>query len=220
MNLRFIDWIWHIRGSLALAPGQSGDEAFDRLDPLFQKGGTRHERSGDTLTFSKKDQAAQDKMSIFDSGTLTVEPGEAGGAGAVLRYNLKSKALLFCFLAPLLFLSFAGLNMALGELHRPKTEQAKKAAEAKEKAEEEKKKKKAEVPMNPVDKFLGAPEPEKPKDKEKGKDGKEKDKGDDKKPPTTPAFVFAGIFFTLYVVGRILESWLIRSLFRKALAGV
>ncbi|GLK44619.1 MULTISPECIES: hypothetical protein [Novosphingobium] len=33
-----------------------------------------------------------------------------------------------------------------------------------------------------------------------------------------PAFVFAGIFTVLYVVGRILEPWLIRSAFRKSLA--
>src|SRR5688572_3129530 len=65
---RFIDWIWNIRGSLALAPEQSSDEAFGRLDPLFRQTGTRHDRTNDTLTFRKTDQAAQDKMSIFDRG--------------------------------------------------------------------------------------------------------------------------------------------------------
>ncbi|WP_052223606.1 hypothetical protein [Novosphingobium malaysiense] len=35
----------------------------------------------------------------------------------------------------------------------------------------------------------------------------------------TPAFVFAGFFSFLYVVGRILEPWLIRSEFRKSLLG-
>ena len=208
MNLRLIDWIWHIRGSLPLAPGLSNDQAFDRLTPLFDKSGTTHDRAHETLTFRKKDQAAQDKMSIFDGGFLQIEP-VAGGS--VLRYNMSSRALLFCFLAPLLFLAFAQLNITLGKMENQTTEAAKKAgkeAEAKKKAE----KKKAETPMNPVDKFLGAPEPEKPK-----KDGKDKDKEKDKHSPTS-AFVFAGIFAALYVIGRILEDWLIRRLFRKSLA--
>jgi len=39
VNIRVIDWIWHIRGRLALAPGQTGNDAFDRLDPCS---GRRH----------------------------------------------------------------------------------------------------------------------------------------------------------------------------------
>jgi hypothetical protein len=76
--------------------------------------------------------------------------------------------------------------------------------------------KKAEVPMNPIDKFLGAPAPEKPK-----KDGKDKDKdeGHGKKPSPTPAYVFAAIFATLYGVGRILEDRLVKTLFKKRLLG-
>lgn len=35
----------------------------------------------------------------------------------------------------------------------------------------------------------------------------------------TPGYVFAGIFAALYVVGRILEPRLIRSVFRKSLSG-
>jgi hypothetical protein len=153
---RFIDWIWHIRGSLALAPGQSSDEALERLEPLFGETGTRHERSDGTLTFSKKDPAAQDKMSIFDDGVLQVENGASGG---VLRYHLTSRALLYCFLAPLLFLAFGQLAIVISNLEKPaaETEEAKKPE-----------KEKAEVPMHPIDKFLGAPEPEKPK---KGRQG-------------------------------------------------
>ena len=64
--------------------------------------------------------------------------------------------------------------------------------------------------MNPIDKALGAPAPEKP-------DKKKKD--DDDKPSPTPAYVFAAIFAVLYVVGRILEDRLVKSLFRKRLAG-
>lgn len=198
MNGRLIDWIWTVRGSIELPPGQSREEAFDRLDPLFHAGGTNHQRTGDTLTFSKKDQAAQDKMSIFDGGVLRIEQGVAGG---VLRYRLTSRALLFCFLAPLLFLTFAGLTIAVGKLDKPATEKAeKKKPEKKEVVRE----------LNPVDKFLGAPAPEKPKKDEKKKD-------EDEGPSPIPAYVFAGLFAVLYVVGRILEDRLIRRLFRKRL---
>ena len=218
MNLRPIDWLWHVRGSLALAPGQSRDAAFDLLDPLFEASGTSHERTGDTLTFTKKDPAAQDRMAVFDTGIMRIEDD---AAGPVLRYDLTSRALLFCLLAPLLFLGIAQVTIALGKLDKP-------AAEATKKPEP----KKAEVPMNPIDKALGAPEPEKPKqdgkDKDgKGKagkdkagndkDGKDEDDEDDKKPSPTPAYVFAGIFAALYVIGRILEAWLVRRLFKQRL---
>ncbi len=202
MNVRFIDWIWHVRGSLALAPEQSGQDAFDRLDSLFRESGTSHERTIDTLTFRKKDQAAQDKMSVFDGGVLRIEQGVAG---SVLRYNLTSRALLFCFLAPLLFLAFGQLTILSGKLEKPPT------AEESKKAEKEK----AEVPMNPIDKALGAPAPEK-KDKDKDKD---KSKEKDKKPSPTPSYVFAGIFAALYVVGRLLEGRMVKVLFRKRLVG-
>jgi len=201
--LRFIDWIWHVRGSLALAPGQSGDDVFDRLAPLFSQPGTSHERTNDTLTFRKKDQAAQDKMSIFDGGVLRIDKG---AAGSVLRYHLISRALLFCFLAPLMFLGIAQLTIALGAHQKSSTDASNAAKKAVAKI--------VDVPMNPIDKALGAPAPEKP-----GKDGVDKPGGRDKKPTPTPAYVFAGIFATLYVVGRILEDWLIKRLFRRRLLG-
>lgn len=195
MSLRLIDWIWHIRGCVVLAPFQSGDEAFERLAPLFAEKGTSHDRTGDTLTFRKKDQAAQDRMAIFDGGVLRVEKG---ATGSVLRYDLTSRALLACFLAPLLFLAFAQLTIAVGAWQK---------AEPKAATE---KKKDAAPPMNPVDKFLGAPAPEKPKKGDKANPR-------DKKPSPTPAYVFAGIFAVLYVVGRILEAGLVKSLFRRKL---
>lgn len=207
MNPRFIDRIWHIKGSLALAPEQSSDEAFDRLDPLFRQAGTSHERTNDTLTFRKKDPAAQDKMSVFDGGVLRIEKD---AAGSVLRYRLTSRALLFCFLAPLLFLGLAQLTIAARMLEKPSAEEA--AAE-KKKAEEDEKKA-AERPQNSIDTFLGAPAPEKPK-----KDGKGKDEEEDKGPSPTSAYVFAAIFAALYVVGRILEDRLAKSLFKKRLLG-
>jgi hypothetical protein len=209
VNLRFIDWIWNIRGSLALAPGQSSEEAYGRLDPLFRQTGTSHDRTSDTLTFRKKDQAAQDKMSIFDGGVLQIEKGVAG---SVLRYRLTSRALLFCFLAPLLFLAFAGLTVAAGKFDKPSAQEA--AAE-KKKAEEDEKRK-VELPQNPIDKFLGAPAPEKPKKDDKSKED-DKSKKDDEKSSPTAAYVFAAIFAALYVVGRILEDWLVKRLFKKSL---
>lgn len=200
MNRRFIDWIWNIRGSLALVPGQSSNEAFDRLDPLFQEAGTSHDRTADTLTFRKKNQAAQDKMSIFDAGILRIEKD---AAGSVLHYHLKSRALLFCFLAPLLFLGFAQATVAIADLEKA-------SAQASEKKPE---KKDMELPQHPIDKFLGAPAPEKPK-----KDKKDK-AGDKDKPSPTAAYVFAGLFAALYIVGRILEDKLVKGLFRKKLLG-
>jgi len=208
VNLRFIDWIWHIRGSLALAPGQSGSQAFARLDSLFRQTGTSHERTSDTLTFRKKDQAAQDKMSVFDGGILRIE---RGAAGAVLRYHLTSRALLFCFLAPLLFLALAQITITVNKFYAPGTSAADKLAT--EKAEEKKKaalEKMANMPMNPIDKALGAPAPKKPGTDDKGDE-------DNKKPTPRPAYVFAGIFAVLYIIGRILEDRLIKSLFKKRL---
>jgi len=193
VNLRYIDWIWHVRGSLALAPGQMGDDAFDRLAPLFRQTGTSHQRTNDTLTFSKKDHAAQDKMSIFDGGVLRIDKGVAG---SVLRYHLISRALLFCFLAPILFLSIAQLTVVIAKYDKPPHEAAKKHAA---------------MALNPVDKFLGAPAPDNSKkdDADSGKKGK--------KLTPKPAYIFAGIFAALYVVGRILEDWLIKALFKKKL---
>lgn len=203
---RFIDWIWHIRGSVALAPGQTSDEAFDKLEPLFNQVGTTHERAGDTLRFKKKDSAAQDKMSVFDGGVLQVERGPGGG---ILRYHMISRALLACFLAPLLFLGFAQLAIFVNS-YEAASAKAGAASEEKKKAEKEK----AEVPMHPIDKFLGAPEPEKP---EKDKADSEEEGAQEGKHSPTPAYVFAGIFAALYVGGRILEDRLIKRLFRKRL---
>ncbi|MDQ0837383.1 hypothetical protein QFZ54_001167 [Sphingomonas faeni] len=199
MYRRFIDGIWHVEGSLPLAPGQSVDDAFDRLEPLFRQTGTTRERSGDTLSFRKEIQAAQDKMAVFDGGVLRIEED---APGLMLRYRLASRALLFCFLAPLLFLAFAQATIVLGKFEKARTEAKGKKPEVK----------KPPVVLNPIDKALGAPEPDPPK--KKGK----KDE-DDKKPSPTPGYVFAGIFAALYAVGRILEDRRIKALFRKSLLG-
>ncbi|WP_103094023.1 hypothetical protein [Novosphingobium guangzhouense] len=144
MNVPFIDRIWRVRGSLALGFRQSPADAFARLDQLFQTSGTSYQIDDDTLTFTKKDPIAQDKMATFNRGTLRVVDDTDGG---LLLYDLSSPTLQFCFALPFLFLGIAWLL----------------------------------------------------------------------KESRNPAFVFAGIFATLYVVGRILEPWLIRSVFRKNL---
>jgi hypothetical protein len=197
---RLTDWIWHVRDTLPLAPGQSADDAFERLDPLFRARGTERDRTTDTLTFTKKDPAAQDRMAVFGGGVLKVEQN---AAGPVLRYRLTSPALLYCFLAPLLFLAFAQATVFLGTLEKPKTAAEIKKAEAAAK--------KPPKPLNPIDKALGAPAPDPPK--KKGKAGE-----DDKKPSPTPGYVFAGIFAALYAVGRVLEATRIRALFKRTLA--
>lgn len=216
VNLRFVDRIWHVRGSLALAPGQSSDEAFDRLDPLFGQPGTSYDRAGDRLTFRKKDPAAQDKMSVFNDGTLWVEKS---ADGPTLRYDLVSRFMLFCFLAPLLFLAFGQLTLTLAKYQKPPEEAASKATKPSgtakkpgEKAAAKTAAKAPDVPMNPIDKFLGAPAPDKKKDGAKG--GKR-----NKKPSATAAYVFACFFAILYGVGRILEAWLVKRLFKTRLAG-
>jgi hypothetical protein len=193
VNLRFIDWIWHVRGSLALAPGQSSDDAFNRLDRLFRQTGTSRQRTNDMLSFSKKDQAAQDKMSVFDGGALRIDNGMAG---PVLRYHLTSRALLFCFLAPLLFLGIAQFTIVITKFEKPPEKAAPMPAY---------------TPLNPIDKALGAPAPEPPKKAEVDAERK------GKKPSPTAAYVFAGIFTVLYVVGRILEDRLVKALFKKRL---
>lgn len=208
VNLRYIDWIWHIRGDLPLEPRQSNDDAFDRLEPLFEQPGTSHRRTNDTVTFHKKNQAAQDPLSIIDDGTLQIR---SDGGKAVLHYHLISRSLLLCFLAPLLFLSFALLTILLSNIETSSADanKAKEAAELAKKSD-----KNTQLPQNWIDKALGAPVPEKPK-----KDADKSDGQDEKRAPTA-AYVFASLFVILYVVGRILEPRLIRSLFAKRLRGV
>jgi hypothetical protein len=193
LNLRFIDWIWHVRGSLPLPAGQSSDSAFNRLDPLFRLFGTSHNVAGNTLSFSKKDPAAQDRMSVFNGGALRIESSPAGSA---LFYHLTSRALLFCFLAPLLFLGAAQLTITINKFDKPPHEAASKNVV---------------MPLNPIDKALGAPKPEPPSSDDTGTEEEAK------KPSPTPAFVFAAIFAALYVAGRIREARLVRGLFKTSL---
>lgn len=204
--MRLIDWIWTVRGELPLPAGQSADEAFARLEPFFREPGTSFDQSAGSLSFTKKDPLAQDKMSIYDAGELRVEDT---GSGGVLRYWMTSRSLLFCFLAPLLFVAFGQIIVGVGMLTKPDTEQADK------KKKDEKDKDKVRE-LHWIDQMLGAPAPEKPKKDEKDK--KKEDGSKDRFSPTS-AYVFAGLFALLYVIGRILEDRLIRRRFLRSLTG-
>lgn len=201
VNLRVIDWIWRVRGSLPVEPGQSPADAFGKLDSLFQERGTSHRIDGDTLSFTKRGQLPQDPMSVFDRGTLRISQG-------VLRYDMVSRALLACFLAPLLFFAVGHIGVALDKWRNPPEVAAAKAEAAKKRSRV----KPEDVPLNPIDQFLGAAKPE------KKKDGDEIGKRN-RKPSMTTAYVFMGIFFALWVLGRILENVRIHSRLRKLLAG-
>lgn len=205
MNLPYIDRIWRTQGELRLDEQMDADEAFSRLDPLFQTSGTQHAVDGDTLTYSKRNPAAQDKLATFTRGTLRIE--QRDGATR-LRFDLSSTALLLCFLAPLLFLGFAQMALAINSWEHAD-------AEVSQKAEKDDEKPKAVPKLNPIDAMLGAPQPEDPS-KKKDKD-KDKDKG---RHSPDRAYVLAGLFFVIYLVGRVLEPWLIKRTFRNALAQV
>ncbi len=55
-------------------------------------------------------------MSIFDGGALRIEKS---AAGSVLRYDLISRSLLACFLAPVLFLAIAQFTTVIVKLDKP-----------------------------------------------------------------------------------------------------
>ncbi|GBR47732.1 hypothetical protein [Gluconobacter roseus] len=59
--------------------------------------------------------------------------------------------------------------------------------------------------MNFIDKFLGVPEPDKKDDSENSDQEKI-----NKKLSPKPAYIFCAMFVSLYVIGRILEQFLIR----------
>lgn len=201
MKLPFIDLIWRVRGEVPIDPALSPEEAFARLDPLLRTPGTTLTVAGSALTYAKHNPAAQDKLATFTRGNLWVE---RAGAGAVLRFDLFSHALLLCFLAPLLFLGFAQAAIAINAW-----EQA--GGGATEKAEAGDKKPKPAKKLNPVDEFLEAPAPEDPNKK------KDKKKDEGRHSPEEGYFM-AGVFALIYLAGRWLEPWLVRRRFRAALA--
>jgi len=207
VNLPFIEKIWRVKGSLPLDGPQGPSEVFEKLDPLLKANGTSYQVDGNTLAYKKDNPAAQDKLATFTSGTLRVAQ-DAGGSR--LDYDLKSPALLLVFLAPLLFLGFGQLAIAVNAWDTPADDETE---VSEEKADEDKE----DPQLNPIDAFLGAPEPETLEEKKAREEAKEEE--DDGKHNPIPAFVLAGIFAILYIVGRILEPWLIRRTFRQRIFG-
>ncbi len=205
-GIPYIDMIWRVRGEVPIDPSLSPDDAFARLGPLLNTAGTTLVADGNALTYAKHNPAAQDKLATFTRGRLWIE---RAGAGAVLRFDLFSHALLLCFLAPLLFLGFAQLAVTLNAYEAA-------AAKAEEAAQKDKKKdedkSKPVRKLDPIDEFLGAPAPEDPNKK---KDKKDEDEG---RHSPEPGYFLAGLFAALYLLGRWLEPWLVRRRFRAALA--
>jgi hypothetical protein len=201
LSLPFIEGIWRVRGEVPIDPSLTPDEAFARIDPLLRTPGTTLVAEGGVLTYSKHNPAAQDKLATFTRGRMWIE---RAGAGAVLRFDLFSHALLLCFLTPLLFLGFAQLAITIN-----KWESA--APEAAEKKDD---KPKPVKKLNPVDEFLGAPAPEDPNKKKK------EEKKDEGRHSPDQGYFMAGLFAAIYLVGRWLEPWLVRRRLRAALAAV
>ncbi|HSJ78796.1 MAG TPA: hypothetical protein VK913_08700 [Erythrobacter sp.] len=200
LRLPLIDHIWRVRGKLPLDPALSPDEAFARIDPLLRTPGTDIVAANETLSYSKHNPAAQDRLATFTRGNFRIERADAG---AVLRFDLFSHALLLSFLAPLLFIGFAQLAVAINTWERTGTEAA-----AKSKDDDKPKPVKT---LNPVDQFLGAPAPEDP-------NKKKDDKKDEGRHSPEGGYFMAGVFALIYLVGRWLEPWLVRRRLSAALA--
>lgn len=209
LRVPYLETIWRTQGSLTLDETLTAAEAFDRLDPLFQTDGTRYAIEGDTLAYVKTNPRAQDKLATFTSGTLKVEPGKNSTR---LSYEAASTALLLCFLAPLLFLFFTQVMEAANRYEAAKAE----ASEARKDARKDEAKDKPVPKLHPIDVMLGAPAPKDPnadKDKDKGKKKEPKPKF-----KTTQGYVLSGLFFVIFLVGRVLEPWLLKRTFRRALS--
>ncbi len=200
LRLPLIDHIWRVRGELPLDPALSPDEAFARIDPLLRTPGTEILAANETLSYSKHNPAAQDRLATFTRGSFKIE---RTSAGSVLRFDLFSHALLLCVLAPLLFIGFAQLAVAINTWEKA-------GAEATAKPKEDDKPKPVKT-LNPVDQFLGAPAPEDPNKK---KDEKE----DEGRHSPEGGYFMAGLFALIYLVGRWLEPWLVRRRLWAALA--
>ena len=208
LRIPYVEKIWRIEGSVSVDETISPQEAFGRLDPLFQSDDTRYAIDGDTLGYVKTNPRAQDKLATFTSGTLRVEPA---GGGTRLTYQAASTALLMSFLAPLLFLFFAQVMEAANDYERTKAE----ASEAQKGAKKDKAADKPVPKLHPIDVMLGAPAPKDP-------NAEKTEKGQKKEPKpkfkTTPAYVLSGLFFAIFLVGRVLEPWLLKRTFRQALS--
>lgn len=201
LTLPYVDHIWRVRGGVPIDAALAPEDAFARLAPLLDTPETTLAAQGETLTYTKHNPPAQDKLATFTRGRLWIE---RGASGAVLRFDLFSQALLLCFLAPLLFLGFAQAAVTINawEAQDPA------AAEEAEKKKDDKPK--PAKKLNPVDEFLGAPAPEDPNKKK----DEEKDKG---RHSPDEGYFMAGLFALIYLVGRWLEPFLLRRRLRALL---
>lgn len=213
ITLPYIDRIWTARGHIDLDPPASPAKTFARLEPLLDASGTSVTIDGAKLSYVKDNPAAQDQLATFSRGELEVV--EAGGRPR-LRYRLVSPALLLVFLAPLFFITIAQATVLLIEIERPTA--AEKAKLEKEKAEKEKEaEEKGPAELNPIDQWLGAPQPETLEEKKQRELEQKKDADEDAKHSPKPAYVLAAIFAALYLLGRWLEPFLLRRRLRKIL---
>jgi hypothetical protein len=208
-SIPYIDIIWRVRGEVPIDRAMTPEEAFAQIDALLRTPGTTLSAEGPELTYAKQNPAAQDKLATFNRGRLWIE---RAGAGAVLRFDLFSHALLLCFLAPLLFLGFAQLAMTVNAYEKAAAEASEKD---KGKDKEDEDKPKPVKKLNPIDEFLGAPAPEDPNKKKKDK--KDEDEG---RHSPEPGYFLAALFAVLYLLGRWLEPWLVRRRLRAALANL
>ena len=221
MQLRvpFIDRIWRVKSSLELDETLTAQEAYARLDPLLDQQGTEYTIDGDTLEYAKTNPAAQDKLATFTSGALKVVQTQGKTR---LDYEVASTALFLCFLAPLAFLAFGQFAYLINELEKPAL--LAELEEEKKKEEEEGKSEDEVIELHWIDQLLGAPEPKQPGEEDEDEESREGEEGREDEDeeevgnhsPTT-AYVFAGIFFVIYLVGRILEPYLLKRTFRAFL---
>jgi len=106
---------------------------------------------------------------------------------------------------------FAQLTVLISELEKPGTDARETSAvERGADAEDEDEDEVAELHW--IDQALGAPAPQPPSKQDK--------KAKAAKPTHSPttAYVLAGIFAVVFAVGRVLEPWLVKRTFRKALS--
>lgn len=211
----YIDRIWTARGHIDLDAPTSPAATFAKLEPLLDASGTTVMIDGAKLAYVKDNPAAQDQLATFSRGELEVTEAEGRPR---LHYRLVSPALLLVFLAPLFFLAIAQATVLVIELERPTA--AEKAKLEKEKAEKEKEAEEEEpAELNPVDQWLGAPQPETLEEKKQRELEQKKDADEDAKHSPKPAYVLAAIFAALYLLGRWLEPFLLRRRLRKVLLG-
>jgi len=210
MRIPVVEKIWRTSGAVTVSEPLGRDEAFGRLAPLLDDERTELALEGDTLSFVKSNPAAQDRLATFNRGELRYE---RGAEGTSLHFDLASPALVLTFLAPVLFFLLGQAFIGLGLLEE--TLGGDRRAVAEEESEEDEKEPRE---LHWIDQMLGAPAPESPEEEDDTGEGEDEEEEDDTYSPTA-SYVFAGIFAVIYLVGRVLEPFLLRRTLRRALAG-